>query len=77
MSRKADRAPEDDPTGVRFVVEDDGRLTAVDVETGVASFGDTKAEALRQLADALDSHERAQADVDADQDIDPADAPWL
>lgn len=77
MSRKADHAPEDDPTGVRFVVEDDGRLTAVDVESGVASFGDTKAEALRQLADALDSHERAQADAEADEDIDPADAPWL
>lgn len=59
MSRKADGAPEDDPTGVRFVLEDDDRLTAVDTETGVASFGDTKAEALRQLADALDSHERA------------------
>lgn len=77
MSRKADRVPEDDPTGVRFVPEDDGRVTAVDTETGVASFGDTKADALRQLADALDAHERAQADVDADEDINPADAPWL
>lgn len=46
----------DDVTGVRFVHEDDGRVTAVHVETGVASFGDTEIEALRALADALDSH---------------------
>lgn len=69
--------PEDDPGSVRFVLEGDGRVTAVDVETGVASFGDSKAEALRQLADALDAHERAQTDADADEDIDPADAPRL
>lgn len=46
----------DDVTGVRFVHEDDGRVTAVHVETGVASFGDTEVDALRALADALDSH---------------------
>jgi len=46
----------DPPDGVEFVHEDDGRVTARHVETGVASFGDTEAEALRQLADALDSH---------------------
>lgn len=44
------------PAGVEFVREDDGRVTARHVESGVASFGDTEAEALRQLADALDSH---------------------
>lgn len=43
--------------GVRFVHEDDGSITAVDEETGVASFGDTKAEALRMLAEALELHE--------------------
>ena len=41
---------------IEFVHEDDGRVTARHVESGVASFGDTEAEALRQLADALDSH---------------------
>ena len=44
------------PDGVEFIREDDGRVTARHVESGVASFGDTEAEALRQLADALDSH---------------------
>ena len=46
----------DPPDVVEFVHEDDGRVTARHVESGVASFGDTEAEALRQLADALDSH---------------------
>ena len=46
----------DGPTGVEFIHEDDGSVTARHVETGVASFGDTEVEALRQLADALDSH---------------------
>jgi hypothetical protein len=46
----------DAPDGVEFIYEDDGRITARHVESGVASFGDTEAEALRQLADALDSH---------------------
>lgn len=41
---------------IEFVHEDDGRVTARHVESGVASFGDTEAEALRQLADALASH---------------------
>jgi hypothetical protein len=44
------------PEGVEFVHERDGRVTARHVESGVASFGDTESEALRQLADALDSH---------------------
>lgn len=44
------------PVGVEFVHEDDGRVTARHIESGVASFGETEAEALRQLADALDSH---------------------
>lgn len=44
------------PAGVEFVREDDGRVTARHVESGVASFGNTEAEALRELADALDSH---------------------
>lgn len=51
----ASRDPDGD--GVRFIHEDDGRVTAVDEETGVASFGDTKAEALRMLAEALELHE--------------------
>lgn len=53
---------EEDVAGVRFVREDDGRVTAVHVETGVASVGATEAEALRELADAIDSH-RGEGDV--------------
>lgn len=47
-----------DADGVRFIYEDDGRITAVDEEPGVASFGETKAEALHMLADALELHEQ-------------------
>ncbi|MFB6200452.1 MAG: hypothetical protein ABEI98_00380 [Halorhabdus sp.] len=39
--------------GVAFIHEDNGRITARDLETGVASFGETKAEALHMLAEAL------------------------
>ena len=46
----------DPPDGVEFVHEDDGRVTARHLESGVASYGDTEPEALRQLANALDSH---------------------
>jgi hypothetical protein len=42
--------------GVEFVHEDDGRITARDIETGVASYGETKAEALAMLAEALELH---------------------
>jgi hypothetical protein len=55
MATASDRDA-DAPTGVEFVHEPDGRVTARHVETGVASFGDGEVEALRQLADALDSH---------------------
>jgi len=40
--------------GVEFIQEDDGRITARDIETGVASYGETKAEALAMLAEALE-----------------------
>ncbi|WIV68154.1 type II toxin-antitoxin system HicB family antitoxin [Natrialbaceae archaeon AArc-T1-2] len=43
--------------GVAFIHEDDGRITAIDLETGVASYGDTKSEALAMLAEALELHE--------------------
>jgi predicted RNase H-like HicB family nuclease len=53
--------------GVEFVYEDDGRITAKDLETGVASFGDDRAEALRMLADALDAHHGEGESVDGDE----------
>lgn len=54
--------------GVRFIHEDDGSITAVDEETGVASYGDSKAEALRMLAEALELHEGGGEPV-TDEDL--------
>ena len=39
--------------GVEFVHEDDGSVTALDLETGLQRGGDTRAEALAQLAEVL------------------------
>lgn len=47
----------DDLEGVEFVREDDGSITAKDLQTGVARGGDTRAEALAQLAEVLELHE--------------------
>ncbi|MFU8866551.1 type II toxin-antitoxin system HicB family antitoxin [Natronococcus sp.] len=54
--------------GVEFVHEDDGTITAVDLETGVASFGDSKSEALAMLAEALELHEGGGEPV-TDEDL--------
>lgn len=76
------------PAGVEFVHEDDGRVTARHVESGVASFGATESDALRALADALESHlgngesiddpeaylEALDLDVEIGEDGPP---PWL
>jgi hypothetical protein len=61
---------QDDPDeeGVEFIQEDDGSITARDKETGVASFGDTKAEALAMLAEALMLHEGGGEPV-TDEDL--------
>ena len=53
--------------GVEFVYEEDGRVTAKDIETGVASFGDDRAEALRMLADALDAYHGEGESVEEDE----------
>jgi len=58
-------------TGVVFIREDDGRVTARHIESDVASFGDTDAEALRELADALEGHFGARAsDNGSEEDTD-------
>lgn len=64
------RTARDDPNGdsVVFVREDDGRITAVDRETGVASYGETKVEALRMLAEALELHQ-GDGDPVTDDDL--------
>ena len=47
----------DEAEGVVFHREDDGSITAEDLETGLARGGDTRAEALAQLAEVLALHE--------------------
>lgn len=59
----ASRDP-DGPDGVEFVREDDGTITARDSETGLARGGDTRAEALAQLAEVLDLHEGGGESID-------------
>ncbi|MFB6201506.1 MAG: hypothetical protein ABEI98_05810 [Halorhabdus sp.] len=64
-SATRDESPEE---GVEFIHEDGGRITARDLETGVASFDETKAEALRMLAEALACHEGGGEPV-TDEDL--------
>lgn len=52
----ADTAEGRRDTGVEYIYEDDGRITARDVESGIASDGQTKSEALAMLAEALELH---------------------
>jgi hypothetical protein len=71
----------DGPTeGVEFIHEDDGSVTARDLETGLARGGDTRAEALARLAEVLrleDGGGEPVDDPDAflrdELDIDPSD----
>jgi predicted RNase H-like HicB family nuclease len=76
---------------IRLVEEDDGRWSAIDEETGVASFGDTREEALEMLDEAVALHTGEAGDPVTDEDlrelgIDPEsvpdepeepDAPWF
>lgn len=59
----ASAQPENGRDGVRLIPGEDG-VTAVDVETGVASEGDTKSDALVNLADALELHEHGGEGID-------------
>ena len=43
--------------GVEFIHEEDGTVTARDLETGLARGGETRAQALAQLAEVLELHE--------------------
>jgi predicted RNase H-like HicB family nuclease len=75
--------------GVEFTYEGD-LVTARDIETGVASSGESKAEALAMLAEALALHEGGGEPIDDEEaflreiGIDPDDVdeddsppPWL
>jgi len=64
----------DDAGSVTLSLEGDWYV-ARDEETGVASQGKTRAEALANLAEALELHERPVPD---NEDVDePSSAPWL
>jgi predicted RNase H-like HicB family nuclease len=57
------------------ISESDGWIVARDEDTGVSSQGETKAEALENLADALRLYHRP---VPKGEDVEePSDAPWL
>jgi hypothetical protein len=73
--------------GVEFIREDDGSVTAHDIETGIARGGDTRADALAQLAEVLrledgggepindpDEFLRTEMNIDPD-DLDEHDEP--
>lgn len=75
--------------GVEFTYED-GLVTARDLETGVASSGESKSEALAMLAEALELHEGGGEPIEdedaflAEIGIDPGEIeedesppPWL
>lgn len=49
--------------GVRYIPGEDG-ITAVDVDTGIASEGKTVREALSNLVDALELHEEGGDGID-------------
>lgn len=55
--------------------ESDGWVVARDEETGVSSQGETKAEALENLADAIALYERPEPE--GEETPEPSDAPWF
>jgi predicted RNase H-like HicB family nuclease len=74
--------------GVRYTREEH-LVTATDIETGIAASGESKSEALSELADALALHEGEgepitdedaflrELDVDPDTVTDEQTPPWL
>lgn len=60
---------------VEFIEEEDGRYTAKSLKHGVASFGDTKKEALEELEEAVNGYiEAKKVSVPATGDIEKL--PW-
>lgn len=73
MDRSARRSPETDEITVR---ESDGYFVATDEETGVSSQGETKSEALENLADALALYQQPVSERD-EEGLEPAEALWF
>ena len=67
------------PRGVVSLIEEDGGYAIIDSETGVASQGKTRADALRMLAEALELYEgdseMAPSDIFEELGIDPDAVP--
>jgi len=59
---------------IRLVEEDDGWWSAIDGETGVASQGDSRREALENLDAAVELTKEAQSEDTASPE---PDAPWF
>ena len=59
---------------IRLVEEDDGGWSAVDVETAVASQGETRREALENLDEAVELTVEAREEL---SDAPEPDAPWF
>jgi len=76
---------------IRLIEEEDGLWSAIDEETGVASSGETRAEALEMLDEAVSLHTGEAGEPVTDEDLeelglDPdsvpeetsvPDAPWF
>jgi predicted RNase H-like HicB family nuclease len=76
---------------ISLIEEDDGRWSAIDEETGVASYGDTRSEALEMLDEAVALHEGEAGEPVTDEDLEELginpesvpdepqepDAPWF
>lgn len=54
----------EEPEGVEFVREEDGSVTARDLETGLARGGETRSAALAQLAEVLALEEGRGESID-------------
>ena len=59
---------------IRLVEEDDGGWSAVDVETAVASQGETRREALENLDEAVELTVEAREEL---SDAPDPDVPWF
>ena len=59
---------------IRLIEEDDGGWSARDVETDVASQGETRQEALENLDEAVELTVEAREDI---SDAPEPDAPWF
>lgn len=59
---------------IRLIEEDDGGWSAIDVETNVASQGDTRQEALDNLDEAVEVTKEARDEL---SEAPEPDAPWF